>query len=184
MNNAEQRAIISGIGQSAVGRRLGRDEPDLTIEAAPAAIADAGLTVAEIDGLATYLRFGHRRRVGQRGTGHAHRAGRPAPVAQLAQRQSRRPRADPGGHQRGDGGRGRAPGTCSCTARSPSRPRKAAAGERGSVSAPPDRRPFQWSLPFRAYSAANWLAMNAQRHFHEFGTTREQMAQIALNDRA
>ena len=40
--------------------------------------------------------------------------------------------------------------------------------------------PFQWSLPFRAYSAANWLAMNAQRHFHEFGTTREQMAQIAL----
>ena len=41
--------------------------------------------------------------------------------------------------------------------------------------------PFQWSLPFRAYSAANWLAMNAQRHFHEFGTTREQMAQIALN---
>ena len=43
--------------------------------------------------------------------------------------------------------------------------------------------PFQWSLPFRAYSAANWLAMNAQRHFHEFGTTREQMAQIALNAR-
>src|SRR6476646_1089570 len=25
--------------------------------------------------------------------------------------------------------------------------------------------------------------MNAQRHFHEFGTTREQMAQIALNAR-
>jgi acetyl-CoA acetyltransferase len=43
--------------------------------------------------------------------------------------------------------------------------------------------PFQWSLPFRAYSAANWLAMHAQRHFHEFGTTREQMAQIALNAR-
>ena len=43
--------------------------------------------------------------------------------------------------------------------------------------------PMQWSMPFRAYSAANWLAMNAQRHFHEFGTTREQMAQIALNAR-
>ena len=43
--------------------------------------------------------------------------------------------------------------------------------------------PLQWTLPFRAYSAANWLAMNAQRHFHEFGTTREQMAQIALNAR-
>ena len=37
--------------------------------------------------------------------------------------------------------------------------------------------------PFRAYSAANWLALYAQRHFHEFGTTREQMAQIALTAR-
>ena len=42
----------------------------------------------------------------------------------------------------------------------------------------------QWTLPFRAYSAANWLAVYAQRHFHEFGTTREQMAQIALNGRS
>ena len=39
---------------------------------------------------------------------------------------------------------------------------------------------LQWSIPFRAYSAANWLALNAQRHFHEFGTTKEQLGQIAL----
>jgi len=46
--------------------------------------------------------------------------------------------------------------------------------------------PFQWSLPFRAYSAANWLAMNAQRHFHEFGTTREQRSRSsrAAGDRS
>ena len=43
--------------------------------------------------------------------------------------------------------------------------------------------PFQWNIPFRAYSAANWLAMNAHRHFHEFGTTHEQLAMIALNGR-
>jgi acetyl-CoA acetyltransferase len=42
---------------------------------------------------------------------------------------------------------------------------------------------MQWSLPFRAYSAANWLALNAQRHFHEFGTTREQLAMVAVNAR-
>ncbi|MEZ5140452.1 MAG: hypothetical protein R2711_17270 [Acidimicrobiales bacterium] len=47
-------AIISGIGQSDVGRRLGRSGLDLTIDAALEAIADAGLTVADIDGLATY----------------------------------------------------------------------------------------------------------------------------------
>src|SRR5205814_1527495 len=39
---------------------------------------------------------------------------------------------------------------------------------------------LQWTAPFRAYSAANWIAMYASRHFHEFGTTREQLAQIAL----
>ena len=43
---------------------------------------------------------------------------------------------------------------------------------------------MQWTLPFGAPSAANWIGMMAQRHFHEFGTTREQLAQIALNGRA
>jgi acetyl-CoA acetyltransferase len=42
---------------------------------------------------------------------------------------------------------------------------------------------MQWTLPFGAASAANWIAMMAQRHFHEFGTTREQMAWIAINAR-
>ena len=35
----------------------------------------------------------------------------------------------------------------------------------------------------RAPSATTWIAMFAQRHFYEFGTTREQLAQIALNAR-
>ncbi|MEE8314110.1 MAG: thiolase family protein, partial [Myxococcota bacterium] len=41
----------------------------------------------------------------------------------------------------------------------------------------------EWTVPFGAASAANWIAMFAQRHFHEYGTTREQLAQIALNAR-
>lgn len=48
------RVIISGVGQSAIGRRLGRGGLDLTVEACLAAVADAGLTLAEIDGLTTY----------------------------------------------------------------------------------------------------------------------------------
>ncbi|MDP3893274.1 thiolase family protein, partial [Nocardioides sp.] len=43
---------------------------------------------------------------------------------------------------------------------------------------------LQWLQPFGAVSAANWLALVAQRHFHEFGTTREQLGQIALTCRA
>ena len=50
----ERDAVISGIGQSAVGRRLGRDPLALTAEACLAAISDAGLSVADIDGLTTY----------------------------------------------------------------------------------------------------------------------------------
>ena len=42
---------------------------------------------------------------------------------------------------------------------------------------------MQWRLPYGAPSAANWIAMMAMRHFHEFGTTREQLAWIALNAR-
>jgi acetyl-CoA acetyltransferase len=42
---------------------------------------------------------------------------------------------------------------------------------------------LQWTLPFRAFSPANWIALYASRHFHQFGTTREQLAQIALTQR-
>jgi acetyl-CoA acetyltransferase len=42
---------------------------------------------------------------------------------------------------------------------------------------------MEFTLPFRSYSAANWIAMFAQRHFHEYGTTREQLAWVALNAR-
>ena len=39
----ERGAIVSGVAQSAIGRRLFRTDLDLTCEAALAAIADAGL---------------------------------------------------------------------------------------------------------------------------------------------
>ena len=42
---------------------------------------------------------------------------------------------------------------------------------------------MQWSLPFGAVSAANWIAMVGQRRVHEFGLTREQLGQIAINGR-
>jgi acetyl-CoA acetyltransferase len=50
----ERDVVISGVGQSTVGRRLGRDPLALTADACLAAVADAGLTVADIDGLTTY----------------------------------------------------------------------------------------------------------------------------------
>src|SRR4051795_10631698 len=50
----ERRACITGVGQSEIGRRLFRDPLELTLDGCLAAIADAGLTTADIDGLSTY----------------------------------------------------------------------------------------------------------------------------------
>jgi acetyl-CoA acetyltransferase len=190
MTDFERRSIISGIGQSAVGRRLGRTGIDLTIEAALAAIADAGLEVADIDGLATYPGAG----VGGAGfTGpgtpevqdalrlelqwHAGGLEGPAQLAAVVhavlavgaglarhvlvyRTVTESTEQGAGGRQGiGLGGGGGGGGI------------KGIGGQ------------FQWSIPFRAYSAANWLAMCAQRHFHEFGTTPEQLAMIAVNGR-
>ncbi|ADP82180.1 thiolase family protein [Pseudofrankia inefficax] len=54
MTRAEDLAVISGAGRSRIGRRLGIDPWVLTADAALAAIADAGLTTADIDGVSTY----------------------------------------------------------------------------------------------------------------------------------
>jgi acetyl-CoA acetyltransferase len=50
----ERRAVISGVGQSAVGRRLERSGMALTLDAILAAVADAGLELDDIDGLAMF----------------------------------------------------------------------------------------------------------------------------------
>lgn len=41
----------------------------------------------------------------------------------------------------------------------------------------------EWTTPYRAVSAAVWFGLYAQRHFHDYGSTSEQLAQIALNGR-
>ena len=38
-------------------------------------------------------------------------------------------------------------------------------------------------LTYGAYSAANWLAMHAQRHMYLYGTTKEQFGALAVNSR-
>ena len=180
----EQRAVISGVAQSQVGRRLGRGELDLTIEAALAAIADAGLTPADIDGLAAYPG-------GVMGDSGGF-AGPGTPTVQDALRLSLN------WHSGGPEGPAQIQAVINAVMavstglarhvlvyRTVTESTAQGSGGRAGIGVGTDGigGPFQWSLPFRAYSAANWLAMNAQRHFHEFGTTREQMAQIALNAR-
>ena len=190
MSEVERRAIISGIGQSDVGRRLGRPALDLTIDAALEAIADAGLTTADIDGLATYPGGGAMAPPGFAGPGTPEvqdalrlslgwHTGGIEGAAQLAAvvnavlavgaglaRHVLVYRTVTEGSAQGSGGR-----------------EGIGLGGGGGGGAPRLGGSMQWSIPFRSYSAACWLAMNAHRHFHEFGTTPEQLAMIALNGR-
>jgi acetyl-CoA acetyltransferase len=56
----------------------------------------------------------------------------------------------------------------------------------GTAKDMPARAPgnLSWLLPFGAPSAANMVAMHARRHFHEYGTTREQLGWIPVVQRA
>jgi acetyl-CoA acetyltransferase len=184
----EHAAVISGAGQSQVGRRIYRDPLDLTVEAALAAIADAGLDRSDIDGVSTYpgamavppgfsgvgvteiqdaLRLeldwftGGVELPGQLGSVANAVAAVATGLADhvlcfrtVWEASAQGDRSRASVTSGGGGGDFRATGF------------------------------MQWTLPFGAASAANWIGMMAQRHMHEFGTTREQLAQIALNSRA
>src|ERR1700757_1817541 len=50
----EKQTASTGVGQSEVARPSSKSGLELTVEAALAAIADAGLTPADIDGIASY----------------------------------------------------------------------------------------------------------------------------------
>ncbi|MGH9274872.1 MAG: thiolase family protein, partial [Acidimicrobiales bacterium] len=191
MTEFERRSVISGIGQSIVGRRLHRTGLDLTLEASLAAIVDAGLEVADIDGIATYPGGGMPGSPGFAGPGSPEvqdalrlkvnwHSGGLEGAAQLAAvvnavlavgaglaRHVLVYRTVTESSAQGEGGRqGIGIG-----------------GGGGGGKAPRMGGSMQWNIPFRAYSAANWLALNAQRHFHEYGTTAEQLAMIAINAR-
>ncbi len=188
----ERRAVISGIGQSQVGRRLGRTSMDLTVEAALAAIADAGLTRGDIDGLAAYPGGG---------MGGEPFAGPTTPDVQDAMRLRLN------WHDGGGEGPGQIRAVfAACLAVAAGLARHvlvyrtvtestaqgsggrqgigAAIGGGGGGGMPRFGGSFQWMLPYGAASAANWLALVAQRRVHEFGLRRQQLAQIALNGRA
>jgi acetyl-CoA acetyltransferase/uncharacterized OB-fold protein len=181
----ERRAILSGVGQSQIGRRLFRTDLDLTCEAALRAIADAGLTPKDIDGLACYP--------GPMGVAAPGFAGPPTPDVQDALG------LQLGWH--GSGGEGPAQvapvmwaalavaaGLCRHALVYRTVTEATAAADTGRLGIGAGARSLsgflQWVIPFGAMSAANWLALHAVRHMHEFGTRREHLGEIALAGRA
>jgi len=176
----EDKAAITGIGSSAVGRRLMVSPLALTVQACERAVADAGLTMADIDGLSTYPGGGQVAGFGEGG------------LSLLEAALGLRPTWYNGGSETfGPGGSLIAAmlAVAGGLARHVLCFRTVWESTYGELVrlgkiTPPGGRTTSWMTPFGAISAAHTLAQNAQRHFHRYGTTRETLGWIALNQRA
>ncbi|MFO7162588.1 MAG: thiolase family protein [Mycolicibacterium hassiacum] len=201
----EKNAVISGLGISRIGRRTGIPGLELTLEATRSAIADAGLTAADIDGIATlgetpateaaaalgieaadctfgFDTGGLLTPVMSAARAVAERRARHVLVYRTVQMLGGTMTQSPsgGGTQSPSGGGTQSPsgGGGNPLADPPEEPR-----------APGGRRPVKpfgdmdELLAAHAYSAANWLAMHCRRHMELYGTTKEQLGWLAINTR-
>ncbi len=176
----EDDVIISGVGQSSIGRRLGRSALALTLDAITAAVADAGLSLDEIGGLAAYPGGGTSVGPGFGGPSLADvydalgldvdfMMGNFEGPAQLGPVVS---------------------GSLAISAgltRHVVVFRTVTEGSVRDQARAMDQRPVSgtspWITAFGGGPAPLGYALLARRHFHEYGTSREQLAQIALTAR-
>jgi acetyl-CoA acetyltransferase/uncharacterized OB-fold protein len=183
----EEKVAITGIGMSEVGRRLMRPPLSLTVDACLAAIADAGLSISDIDGLSTYPGPTQAAGFSEGGvqpledvlgiypTWISGGPDTPGPTGALV-----------------NGMLAVASGLCrhvlcyrtvwESTATALAR---AEGARRDHQDGGPSRArdTLAWRYPFGATSAANWIGMLAMRYLHTFGADRRMLGRIALNAR-
>lgn len=176
----EDKVALTGIGMSTLARRQMVDPLSLTVAACEAAIADAGLSLDDIDGLSTYPGAGLPGPFGEGG------------VTALEAALGLRPTWHNGGIETfGPGGSVIAAMLAVATGlarhvlcfRTLWEATYNELMKQGRI-VPHGGRTTSWQMPFGATSAAHTLAQNAQRHFHRYGTSRETLGWIALNQRA
>lgn len=178
---ANQEAYITGLGQSEVGVRLPRHPLLLTVDAVREAVADAGLTLSQIDGVFTYP-----------GKMNGYTAFSPVSSDDLIEVLGIKSKWHLGAMEQ--------PAQLSAIAAAAMAVRQGLVRhaicfrtvyEAGGMADPGTYMsgmkqdtvtgPSQWTSPFWATSAACWTAQYAARHMHRYGMTREQLAQIAIN---
>jgi acetyl-CoA acetyltransferase len=176
----EDDVVISGIGQSAIGRSLGRSPLSLTLDAIKAAVADAGLTVDDVTGLAAY-------------PGGGSSIGTPFAGPSLAEVYDALGLSADYlmGNYEGPAQLGPVLNASLAVSAGLARhvvvyrtvtegsARQAARAD-GRIPSP---GPSAWITAFGEGPGPVGYALLARRHFHEFGTTREQLGQIALTAR-
>jgi len=162
------RAAIVGIGETRFAKRLEASERRLALEAILAALDDAGIASAEVDGLASYtlestdeveiaknLGLADVTFFSQVGWGGG--AG-PACVGQLAM----------------------AIATGQCRVGVAWRSRKRGSGGRPWAAAAQPTVSSAWTRPFGLLRPADEIALLTRRYLHETGASREQLADVAI----
>ena len=183
----EKLVAITGIGQSEVGRPSTKSAIALTVDACEQAVADAGLTMADIDGLATYpgpvtngdgfspvgatevmLALGlDPTWVGASTEGHAHMSAIFNAIQAIAS------------------------GLCRhvlvfrTVAQASARAEVPHAGIIGGGRVVAQRvwGGQSWTLPYNALSAATLYGLYANAYFRKYGATSEQLGAIAVHSR-
>ncbi|MGE9809463.1 thiolase C-terminal domain-containing protein [Janibacter sp. G1551] len=178
----EDKVAITGVGQSRIGRRLMVDPLSLTMDAALQAIADAGLTPEDIDGLSTYPGPGLDGMT-EGGVTAVEEALRIHPVWV-------------NGASETPGQNGSIITAMMAVASGLVRhvlcfrtvwQASLAGMERGGQWHPSSERAkgmMEFRLPYGAVSATNWIGMQANHYLWRYGADREVLGHIAVNTRA
>ncbi|MEE9282416.1 MAG: lipid-transfer protein [Myxococcota bacterium] len=177
MSGLAGRAAIVGIGATEFSKRSGRTPLQLAVEASQAALQDAGLSAADVDGMETFTgdqnaetdvarclgipRLKHFARI-HYGGGAACAVVQEAAMAVAT---------------------GVANVVVCYRAFNERSERRFGAGRQGSSADVPVPMPTNWYAPFGLVTPGSWVAMFAQRYMHEYGATSEDFGRIAVADR-
>ena len=177
-NSVGGKAAIVGIGATEFSKDSGRSEMSLASEAVAAAIADAGLTPADIDGMVTYSTDNNpdveiARHVGIGSLRHfsrVHYGGGAAcgTIVMAAMAVAT----------------GVADAVVCYRAFNERSGRRFGAGVQDlPMAATAERAQFSWTTPFGLLTPASWVAMVARRYMHLYGATSEDFGRVAVAGR-
>ena len=180
----ERRVVISGVGQSAIGRRLDRSGLQLTLDAILAAVADAGLTVDEIDGLAMFPGGGAANLPGY-ANGNLYEVQDALRITTRWRQGIVEGMALPfyGPAQAVATGQARH-AVIWRTVKEGSAARTAGGRPAYGSTKPVAEGPLAWLLPVGMLSPVCQIAPYAMRYMHDYKVTREQLAWIPVTQRA
>jgi acetyl-CoA acetyltransferase len=169
-------AAIAGIGQTEFSKNSGRSELQLTAEAIKAALGDAGLKPADVDGMTTFTLDTTDEIEAARAVGIGdltffnripHGGGAAIGVVQQAAMAVATGIADVVVCYRGLNGR--------------SGQRYSAGVAEGVATS--DLIHWSWYMPYGLMTPASWVAMFTQRYMHDYGAASTDLAEVAIATR-